>query len=361
MSHRNLRTSLHTGLGGLLLLVAGCFVTPPPTHLAVWSEFLPYEQVRRQLPTLAAHDAAVYVAVTPDRLGPTFWELCRQADLAGVELRPWLQLPDDGTWLNERNISAFAAFADALLEQAETESIRLSWLIFDLEPDFATARALRTGDPNGLPRLIRQVDRPAFVAARAELRQLVERLQARDLRVMVATLPWTLDDQADGDATIQDLFDTPLDGIPWDEVTVMTYRPFFIELFGLPLSAEFVTSYARTARDLFGQRAGVAVGNVGTPGLLVPRGYSDLAPLLADVAAARLAGVDRVSVFSLDGMVLEGGAERWLRPLRQAIGYAPRPDLTPGLIRGLIGLLDQASDLLGGLLGIENRETPTGA
>ncbi len=339
------------GLLALVVLLVGCVscLNEPPTELGVWSEFLPPAEVEAHVPALSQFGAELYLAVRPDDVNEELWTLLRAADAAGVAVRPWLQLPEYGVWLNERNISEFRDFARRYLDSAAENNVSIDWLIFDLEPGFAYAEALRSaaaaGDLEALLRLVSaHRDVAVFETASRRLRELVDGLHARDVRVMVATLPWTIDDLGDSDADLQDVFDTPLANVPWDQVSVMAYRPVFAELFGLPLSPGYVASYARSARATFGAEAQVAIGNISTPGLLVPPGYTDPVAVRLDVSAARSAGIDSISVFSLDGMVTADGPERWLTAASASTLQRCYVDPVTGLIRSVLNWLDRAAD-----------------
>jgi hypothetical protein len=342
--------------GGLLASVTpllGCFgcLYEPPAELGVWSEFLPPAEVGAHVPVLAQFDAELYLAVRPEDLNDELWALLRETAAAGVAVRPWLQLPEHGVWLNEWNISEFSEFARQFLDGVVENDLAIDWLIFDLEPGLVYAEALRNAAAaGGLEALLDLVaahrDVEEFETASTRLRELVDELHARDVRVMVATLPWTIDDLGDSDTDFQDVFDTPLADVPWDQVSVMVYRPVFAELFGVPLSPGYVASYARSVRAAFGPNAQVAIGNISTPGRLVPPGYADPVAVRLDVSAARSTGIDSVSVFSLDGMVVAGGPERWLAA---AAAPTPRlwlPDPVTGLIRSVLNWLDRAADAL---------------
>jgi len=335
----------------LLLALGSCIgcLNEPPGELAVWSEFLPYGEVREHLDALAEFSAELYLRVRPDDLGEKLWTLLGDAEARGVPVRLWLQLPEQGVWLNEGNIAEFGEFAELLLTEAEANDVDVDWLIFDLEPGLAYAQALRSaaavGDADGLLRLLAEHrDLELFESASATLRALVSELHGRGVYVMAATLPWTIDDLYDGDPDLQDIFDTPLVETLWDQVSVMAYRPVFAELFGVPLSPGYVKGYARSVLAAFGRNAQVAIGNIGHAGLLVPQGYTDPADVYADICAVRSGGIESVSLFSLDGMVLEGGTVHWLMAASLPTPRIPWWDPATGMLRVVLQCLDRFAD-----------------
>lgn len=332
-----------------LTATTGC-VNEPPTELGVWSEFLPYEEVNGHLGTLAEFDVDLYLAVRPTDLdSDEFWNSVEAAKTAGVPVRHWLQLPEQGVWLNEQSIAAFSEFALELLVAAGDHDIPVNWIVFDLEPDFAYAEALwaaaEGGELEELAGLLAwHRDPETYALSLAALGALIEELHARNVEVMAVTLPWTIDDLFDSDADIQDAFDTPLADVPWDQVSVMVYRPVFAQLLGVGMSPGYVRSYALSTRAVFGPNAQVAIGNISTPGVFTPPGYTDPLDVRLDVGAARSAGIGSISLFSLDGMVLEGGPERWLAAASTPTLRFPYLDPLTAVLRAALRWLDSVAD-----------------
>jgi hypothetical protein len=102
----------------------------------------------------------------------------------------------------------------------------------------------------------------------------------------------------------------------------------------------------RVARDLLvriTRRSGgaVALGVVGPGALGDERAYRDVDELRDDVALARAAGAQRLSVYALDGMLTRGGLDAWL----DAFTRTPAGALPPATRRG--ALLDLAAAALG--------------
>jgi hypothetical protein len=168
---------------------------------------------------------------------------------------------------------------------------------------------------------------------------LVDELRARDLRVAAVTYPMVLDDAADGDDDIADAFDVPVTGPAWDEVSFMVYQSLIYDLSGSWHGPDVVHSYAATAREQYGERAAVALGIVGSVGIEpVAMPYPDAATLVADRGATRAAGIERVSVYSLDGLAPLAAAERetWLAPGVVRVPELVDADGLRSLVRGLL-------------------------
>lgn len=338
------RRGLVIGLLSMPAIMSGCY-NEPAEELGVWSEFLALDVVRTHWDTLGRFGADLYMAIGPEDLDDSLRAFLTDAKAAGIEVRPWLQLRDQGIWTNEENAAAFANYARELLDWVEENDVPVEWFVIDLEPSLAYAEELhQTAETDGIFAVVELLDehRDAnrFAEARKTLQNMVDEAHRKGFRAMAVTLPWTIDDLADGDPDVQDMFDTPLTEVPWDRVGVMAYRPFFSDLFGVPLSPGYVARYSESMRFWYSDSAHVAVGNVSTAGVMVPPGYTQPTELALDVSAARSAGISSISVFSLDGMVLEGGPELWLAAATGPTLRYGYPDVLTPLIRGAVGVLD---------------------
>lgn len=305
------------------LLVAACGEDrgepPAPHRFALWSEFLSDEDVRAQIPLLVDEEADLYLAIPSARIGDAaLADLVRALDDAGVGVRAWLLLPEaDGYWPNEHNLAAMRTATMAFADWRDAEALPLDWVVFDMEMSLARTRLVADtieadGPLEGLQVILDGEDED-FGAHRDELATLVGDLQARGLRVMCVTYPTVLDDLEDGDDQIQDRMDVPVIGVPWDEASFMVYQSLIYDLSGAWHGPDVIASYAETARARFGDAASVALGIVGSAGVEpVEAPYPDAPTLLADVGAARAAGIDRVSVYSLDGVLQQADPGGWL-------------------------------------------------
>lgn len=337
----------------LVALLAACGgggedVGPPGERRdALWSEFLSDDAVRGELPWLAEHHLDLYLAIPRARIGDAaLAALVRDATAADVGVRAWVLLDEaDGYWPNEHNIPAMRAAALALADWRDAEALPIDWIVFDLEMSLARTRAIADvietqGTVAALDAIKAGRDAAAFATHTAEMSALVDEVRARDLRVAAVTYPMVLDDATDGDDDIADAFDVPVAGPAWDEVSFMVYQSLIYDLSGSWHGPDVVHSYAATAHAQYGERAAVALGIVGSAGIEpVAMPYPDAATLVADRGATRAADIERVSVYSLDGLAALAAADRapWLAP-----GAVRVPELVDaeGLRSLVSGLLD---------------------
>ena len=159
-----------------------------------------------------------------------------------------------------------------------------SGVSFDLEPGHAYAEKLRKSKVSQLPRLIAaHVNPRAFEEARKHFGAAIEQLHREGVSAHATAFPLVLDD-AEGKANFEDALDTPVSGLDWDEVSFMVYQTAFAQFTGLWFGPSLVASYAQSAVQRFGDRAGIDLGVVGAPALGLDAGerYPDVSALAAE-------------------------------------------------------------------------------
>lgn len=344
-----MRQLLRTLAMTAMLSQAACY-NSPPEHVGVWSEFLPLDQVRGELPALAVRHCELYLAVNPMTLNDDMAAFVAEANSAGVPVRLWLQIPSEGIWLNDENADAFADFTNTTLDWIDAHELPVNWLIFDIEPAYEYAEALADSFANiGLLAAFdlfqMHRDLSEFNAARTTIQSMLDVIHARGRQVMAVTLPWVVNDVRDGDEDLQDIFDTPFAMLDWDAVSFTLYRSSLSEIVGVPLTPAFVTEYAIGIRALYGDDAEIAIGTISTPGLITSTGYEVPLDISWDVMAVRAAGLRNISVYSLDGMLVAGGTTPWLDaatgPTLTVPVVDPLSGFTPFLFNGLDVLADE--------------------
>ncbi len=291
----------------------------------VWVEFLSDEEVTAALPAIAPQLSRLHLSLSVKRIGePSFAKLTRAAGELGLSVYVWLLFSiEDGYWLGEHNAAKLQPIiADLMRWRDAPGGPVFDGVSFDLEPGHDYAVKLRKCKAIQLPRLLAQhVDPVAFEEARKHFGAAIAQLQRKGVSAHATAFPLILDDAEDG-AILEDALDTPVSNLDWDEVSFMVYQTAFAQLAGLWFGPSLVASYAQSAVQRFGERAGMDLGVIGTPALGLDAGdrYPDVSALAADFAAARSAGIpyERMRVYGLSGLLKEGGTECWLRQLPTA-------------------------------------------
>lgn len=320
--------------------VAHAQAAPPPAGYGfVASEFDSPAEVASSLPLLASYKVGLVLGWPSSEVASAErFELVREAHAQGVEVHPWLLLPEEeGYWANATNAEVYDRAARALIDNWLAAGLRPSTLVVDMEMPIDRTRkflALLTAREQdaAIAYLRGNIDRAQYGRATALYCALVDYAHGRGFTVEVSLLSQVLDDYADGDDGVRQGFSTPLDSIAWDAVTFQVYRTLnATALAGMApaTTSYFVFDYALQARARFGTRAGVTIGFT-QPGDLAPElaTYVDGRQLREDIDAASWAGIPRskIGVYNLNGIVTRSPVAQWF-PARSAISVPPLPDI----------------------------------
>lgn len=292
-------------------------------QLRIYSETLPYQELTRPrtVALLARYALEVVVAVRPWQTGelPAVARVLRDA---GVAVSVWPMLGDEeGRWANAQNAASFARFGRAVVDAMQAERILPREVLFDLEPAFDEARLLLPGvsrDARGFLGLASHAARaraPERAAAEAVLARWMEELHARGVATSMAVWPLVALDPP-GARGWQTVLGTPVDGLPAGRISVMVYTSI-LEGWSRGTvrrrdAEALLAAASRRVVRRWGGRASISLGCVGTGAFEDEPVYRAPAELAEDVALARTAGCDDLSLFDLGGVLAREPAEAWL-------------------------------------------------
>ena len=292
--------------------------------LRIYCETLPFEEVTRPrtIALLRRHELELVLAVRPWQLA-ALPEVAHVLAGAGVVVSVWPMLSDEeGRWASAGNAPSFVRFVRDAVDTLAASGVAPAEVLLDLEPPFAHARALADGGAGGAMGLLAPVAaRPhstsahAMDAASRALAAEIAYLHARGIKTASAVWPLVALDPP-GARGWQSLLGTPVDALATERVSVMMYTSILEgwsrgTLRRRDTTALLAAASARVARR-WGARAGMSLGCVGTGALLDEPVYREPRELAQDVAIARAAGCDDLSLFDLGGVLGREPAEAWL-------------------------------------------------
>jgi hypothetical protein len=281
-----------------------------PCVYGLWSEFLTPDETAAQIPVLKERGIALFQNIPSDKIfDEAYGELFRTASCSGVEVRAWLTLPEkDGYWPNEKNAALFSSTAIELAQWIRANNWNINWIVVDMEPDFEMLKKLLASlgsfDIATAVRILAEnSDDEGYILTHGIYSRMVEELHSMGFKVMVTTFPMLLDDLADGDSTIQNLLNIPVDGIAWDQISIMAYSTIFESLLKTDVPEYLVYSYGVDAVKYYGDRAAIELGMIAQIGMISYEGISDPEVLKKQVGAAKAAGLKDIHAYSLDGIL----------------------------------------------------------
>lgn len=287
----------------------------------VWSEFIPYSELESRMEEFKSNRIDLFVAFNAKHSDfDGFATLAKKAVAAGVSIRPWLLLEvKDGYWFNKWNVEKNAAFARRFLREMKTRGVAIEWLIFDIEPPQELVHSLQDAFEKKNFRDVFAVLRESAQSAslneaKRQTKELLDDLHAEGVKVHAVTTNFVLND---GESErIQNALGIPVTGLPFDEISLMLYRPEFEKILGKGLSSKIIELYAKRAKRMFGPDVGIDLGEAGFVPFPIPfQGFRHPSELQSDIAAVHRAGLNRIHVYSLDGMT-ELGLSKWLTRMK---------------------------------------------
>jgi len=276
----------------------------------VWCETLAFEDLAR--PSIAAllsrYGVDLLLGVRPWQVAGV-GEIVRRFQGAGVFVAVWPMLADeDGRWANTGTCTKFIALADELVAAVPFADE----LVIDLEPPFAQLARWREWRPTWR----RTPSATAFRRARDAYATAIERWRTAR-RVTTAVLPLLAIEL--GGQWLQRVLGTPATELAVDRHSVMAYTSLFEGwsrgLVDRRRAEALLGTCARLSRRRFGARASISLGTVGPGAFGDEPSYRNVSELARDVALARGAGIDELSLFELGGILRRPPEEPWLEAL----------------------------------------------
>jgi len=304
----------------------------------IWCETAPYAAIAAPevLSALARRGIEIIVAAWP---GPVdeLAHLAARARDAGVGVAIWPMLADAaGRWASADNAGTFSAFVRKLVADLAARGVKPSEIAVDLEPPIDRMRKLLAGRLHEL----HAGSGEGLARARGAVAELLRALRGDGVRVSAAVVPLVLFDGAARPGGFERALGTPVSGIAWDHASVMVYSSL-VEGYARGLLDRrdvrpLLAASCREAALRFGGAAGASLGAVGTGALGDEAVYRGVAELSDDVAIARGAGIDDLTLFDLGGVLRRPPFEAWLDAFTETLP-APAPPRPTAKSLALVG------------------------
>jgi len=314
-------------------------------HVGFYYESYDYVALKDYLEQIAPYGFSVDLAITYDKIGNAeLADALHKADELGVEVRAWLLVEYElGYWPGEENAERFSEVVNQFVDWVESEKLPVKWIIVDMEMSLQKTNALtemiNSGDLlSALSLLLSNITPGQFAQSMEVFRELVNSLKLRGYHVGVVTYPLELDDLDDGDFDLEDIFQIPVGDVNYSEFAFMVYTSFYEDILTdtlrLPVTPYLIYEYARKAHKYYPTGACIALGITSDAGYSPER-------MAEEVAAIRAAGVERIMIYSLDGIYSREDftPENWF----DALSAEPKiPPYSPefGLQETLLKLVD---------------------
>lgn len=318
-------------------------------QLNFWSEFLRYEEIIKKevLEMLKKHKVGIYLMVDKmklDRLSEVL-KVCKQE---GIRIGLWPLLPkEDGYWPSEQNAELVSLFLDEIFKHCQANNVRINEIVLDLEAPMYQIHTL----PNkvnreflirGTERIKKNMDRLRFGKAEKQFQKVIDKIHLEKAKALVTITDFVLEDL--GLITknaAQDFLEAPVFNLDWDEIILGCYSSVIqssLKIFSYSDLTYALYQLASKAKKKLGSKASYSLGLIdptGKSGVDPVPSFKTIEKLYPDIQAILSSGMDKVTIYSLEGLLKFPHPEEELEKLLTLTPQTPK--FSPGASLYLAG------------------------
>jgi hypothetical protein len=252
--------------------------------------------------------------------------VCKTYEKAGIPIVFWPLISiSKGLYLNKYSIRAYDRYLDQVFQWLKERNLKIHGLLVDCEPDYELPR------PNSLSPVLdnvwdnlKDMDEAAFKAAIKGFGQIIKKIKAQGYKAIGAALPFVCDDVLEKSQAWQDYWGGPVIGLDWDMIVFMLFGSWFVQMgMNWPTAHWLVYDYTRAIKKIWRSKALVALG-VTTPGTGAETAiYRSPEELAAAVSVVRAAGIQRIGIYDLKGIMESEDPDAWFLQILNARPLKP--------------------------------------
>lgn len=304
-------------------------------NIRVWSEFLTYEELRREsvISLLKKYDVGLNVSVHHDLSFDELAGLLGAYRDAGLSVGLWvLTSKEEGYFPSGRTFEAYRKRVHALLDKIEKEKLSAPHIAVDLElPLYYMELNLRKrSDRLKLRSELREgLSTKRYDRWTREFSMLRDELALRGSRTLVAATPTIADDYRSGDHFTQGIFGAPITNVNWDIVSIMWYVSMIVGYSKGLISYETARYHlwrdAIALKEALGvEHSSVSLGVTWTGVLGNEPYYKNPEDIRGDAEAAKAAGIKNLWLYNLEGVLKAKNPASWFETIYEAEPIIPK-------------------------------------
>ncbi len=266
------------------------------------------------LESLSANEAELFLAITRKDLkeNSESSKVIQKLNEQDIPVHAWLlESQENGYWANDYNFKNFESLYEDVKNWEKQENLHIKTIQLDSEtliessPTDFFKESEKKSIFQYLTILKNHYKNGPGKKAEKNYENLVNKINETH-KSSVAVYPFIIDDQLDGDTTLQDLFG--VSSYPpknWDEILPMVYRIGFYRVLNLDLGSYLVYSYSHSYKSYFGETA--SIGLARPDALEYKKNYKEMA---RDALILESLGYDEATIFSINLFLQTHGEEK---------------------------------------------------
>ncbi len=252
----------------------------------------------------------------------------RKLNKKNIDAHAWLLVSqENGYWANDYNFQKFEEFYNELSKWEEKENLQIDITQLDSEIliDSSPADFFQESEKKGISHYLNKIQYYYKNGPRKEAednyKSLIDTIN-KNSRSSVAVYPFIIEDQLDGDTTLQDMFG--ISSYPpknWSEIEPMIYRVGFYRALGRDLGSYLVYSYAYSYKSYFQEKA--SIGLARPDELEYEENYNEMKK---DALILDSLGYDEATIFSIN-LFIQTHGEKNLKSYLTALNEGSREEI----------------------------------
>lgn len=310
---------------------------------------------------MSKYDLALDLAVTSEDLDKEHADLIKLYNEEDIEVGLWpLMDHGSGYWVSEHNCKEYSGLLDEVFEFSKENDLNIDNIAVDLEPPVYQVLKIKNGSlPNKLKTTMEilktNLNDKKFEEAISEFGEIRDKIKDHGAESLAAIFDLTMLDHYSNQGNFQKLLGTPVLDIKWDHVSPMLYgsvlKGYSKGVINQGDVESWIYSRCKDTRKIFGNRSAVSLGLTSTGEFENEPYYRKPTQLKPDVQAAKVAGVNEISIWGLEGILNSEDPEKWFKTISKAQPKQPKRSRKMEALYTLLKKLSHNTSKLRKLLG----------
>jgi len=288
-----------------------------------YTEFLDYKKLTQSevIELLKKYEIKLCIATDEKRL-PRLIPLLKKYQNEKIEFSIWpLLTEEDGYWPSERNVKELNLLLDKIFKMASENDIKIKEIVIDLEPP----QLYNLSSPKSTAGILswakqvanQNLNRKRFKKSLIDYQGIIEKIHQHRAQATVTTLNFILEEVGTPRVNaFQDFLEAPVFGLDWN---VIDFQYYTSKMVGFKLFFWRI-SYRDLNRTLYSlakrAQAHLSCEISFSVGIFYPK--SEIKYLISDIEALLAAGIEKIAIYSFDGILQFEEPETVLEKIFQA-------------------------------------------
>ncbi len=301
----------------------------------IWCEFTPPGEVCREhiINALKRYDVTLNYKLEYGCDNEDFYDMIKLYNDNGIPISVWATLSDEmGYWINEKNAGLFDKYVRELVGKLESKSLKIKGLCIDLETPLDDIKSL--SDPRNIfspvvtfaKMLTTNLNKRRFNEARDILSGTAQFLRVKGLESYAACIRHCYYDIRFKSELMQNALEIPVFNVDWDRYNLMYYSTMIrsemkkIKKVNVDYMIYHQVSHLK---EVLKDKLAISVGVTNVGKLGNEPYYEDISEFEKDMGILKGIGIDKFSLFSLDGITEEKKLLGFLDAMKRAKPHKP--------------------------------------